>query len=374
MLSVDVMQMLLLPALNKIICGNTTMAMELEAAGGPALATPGDEHDSTAAPAHGEHGHANACVNCGVALVGPFCHRCGQHAHVHKSLLHLGEEVLHGILHFDAKGWRTIPILVAKPGELTRRYIDGQRTRFVSPLALFLFLVFFLFFVASLSSGRARVNVSDPASKADVRAQFVRDVEKAKVALRAADGDEADEQAEAKAELVGAETVLAQFDQTGAVGERHWFTSDNFKMKTRWPVADAAVKHAAENPALTLYKLKSSGAKFSFLLVPISLPFLWLLFFRRRGVTMYDHAVFSLYSLSFMALMFALVFALGAAGLRVVAGAVVLCVPPVHMFLQLRGAYALSRGEALWRTVALLCMAGMVFLVYIALILLLSVA
>ncbi|NHZ98954.1 DUF3667 domain-containing protein [Massilia sp. CCM 8734] len=357
--------MILLPALNNLTCGNTAMAMELEAAGALSVAEAG-------AHGHGAHGHASSCANCGAALTGPFCHLCGQHAHVHKSLLHLGEEVLHGILHFDAKGWRTIPMLVAKPGELTRRYIDGQRTRFVSPLALFLFLVFFLFFVASLSSGPTRVNMSDPAARAEARAEFVQEVEQAKAALRAANGGG---QADAKAELAGAEMALGLFDKYGAGGsERRWFTSNKFSMKTAWPALDAAVKHAAENPALTIYKLKSSGAKFSFLLVPISLPFLWLLFFWRRGVTMYDHAVFSLYSLSFMALMFALVFAIGAAGMGVVAGALVLLAPPVHMFLQLRGAYALSNGEALWRTVALLCMAGVVFLLYMALVLLLSVA
>ena len=40
---------------------------------------------------------------------------------------------------------RTLPMLAWKPGELTRRYIDGQRARFVSPIALFLFCVFLMF-------------------------------------------------------------------------------------------------------------------------------------------------------------------------------------------------------------------------------------
>lgn len=320
------------------------MAMKLEAADGPGVA-------QTRPHGHGADAHADTCANCGATLTGPFCHRCGQHAHVHKSLLHLGEEVLHGILHFDAKGWRTLPMLIARPGELTRRYIDGQRTRFVSPLALFLFLVFFLFFVASITGGKTPVDLS--ASLRPV-AETPADVARAGGEVRAAARPAASE----------------------AAGNKHSpvLLADSFIFDTNWPAADAAIARAVANPALSIYKLKSSGAKYSFLLVPISLPFLWLLFARRRGVTMYDHAVFSLYSLSFMALMFALVFAIGAAGFRVMAGAVVLCVPPVHMFLQLRGAYSLSRGEALWRTMALLCMAGVVFVLYSALILLLTVA
>ena len=55
---------------------------------------------------------------------------------------------LHGVLHFEGKIWRTLPLLAWKPGELTRRYIDGERARFVSPIALFLFSVFLMFAVA----------------------------------------------------------------------------------------------------------------------------------------------------------------------------------------------------------------------------------
>ena len=34
------------------------------------------------------------------------------------------------------KIWRTLPMLAWRPGELTRRYIEGERARFVSPMAL----------------------------------------------------------------------------------------------------------------------------------------------------------------------------------------------------------------------------------------------
>ena len=78
------------------------------------------------------HGH---CGNCGAQLNGTYCGVCGQAGHLHRSLLHLAEEFLHGVLHFDTKGFRTLPLLVARPGLLTRRYIAGQRTRYVSPLA-----------------------------------------------------------------------------------------------------------------------------------------------------------------------------------------------------------------------------------------------
>ncbi len=59
-------------------------------------------------------------------------------------------DLLHGVLHFEGKIWRTLPMLAWRPGELTRRYIDGERAKFVSPIALFLFSVFLMFAVVKL--------------------------------------------------------------------------------------------------------------------------------------------------------------------------------------------------------------------------------
>ena len=103
-------------------------------------------------PAAGEgdsHAREANCLNCGAALVGPYCFACGQHAHVHRTLSAFFHDFAHGVLHFEGKIWRTLPMLAWKPGELTRRYIDGQRARFVSPIALFLFSVFLSFFLVA---------------------------------------------------------------------------------------------------------------------------------------------------------------------------------------------------------------------------------
>ena len=59
-----------------------------------------------------------------------------------------------------------------------------------------------------------------------------------------------------------------------------------------------------KNPELAVYKIQNAAYKYAFLLVPISLPFVWLLFIWRRGTTLFDHAVYILYSLSFVSLLF----------------------------------------------------------------------
>lgn len=120
-------------------------------------------------------------------------------------------------------------------------------------------------------------------------------------------------------------------------------------------------KHLIEkwkkNPSLMLYKLQANGYKFSWLLVPLSVPFLWLMFAWRRQFKAYDHAVFVTYSLSFMSLLFILMSILSTipgggswALLLFVLGA------PLHLYKQLRHAYGLTRFSALWRfAVLLLC-------------------
>jgi hypothetical protein len=99
------------------------------------------------------HTHESACLNCGTQLIGDHCHACGQRAHVHRTLGAFFHDLLHGVLHLEGKTWRTLPMLAWRPGELTRRYIDGERARFVSPLGLFLFTVFLMFVVFSSIGG-----------------------------------------------------------------------------------------------------------------------------------------------------------------------------------------------------------------------------
>ena len=117
-----------------------------------------------AEPAAGEgagHTHEGACLNCGTALVGSHCHACGQRAHVHRTLAAFFHDLLHGVLHFEGKTWRTIPLLVWKPGRLTREYIDGKRASYVSPIALFLFVVFLsfaLFNALGGATGQTRID------------------------------------------------------------------------------------------------------------------------------------------------------------------------------------------------------------------------
>ena len=119
-------------------------------------------------------------------------------------------------------------------------------------------------------------------------------------------------------------------------------------------IDNGIVKKWEQNPSLMLYKLQANSYKFSWLLIPLSVPFVWLLFAWKRNFRAYDHAIFVTYSLSFMSLLFISLSIMGIlkAHTAVIAFAA-LFIPPIHMYKQLRGAYGLSRFSALWRLVVL---------------------
>ncbi len=396
-----------------------------------------------------------ACKNCGTILTGDYCHACGQTAHIHRSFLHVLEEIVHGITHVDSKTWRSLPMLVFRPGTMTRNYVMGHRNRYVPPATVFLGSIFAMFlafaFVGGpgfvkqntettadrLSASRDRMTSAfedlqearaelklareqlaaekakpfaeqDPydlkSSQQEVKAAATaleavivryrnaeRDLAKAAaepkpaptVAMAGQDADSvqtrerqlSDLQAERKAAAAsGDQVAVAAVDAAIALvkaapkeatkgeaknvsieGEDFQasfakFLKEDVKVDTPWPTFNKKLKHKLENPELFLYKLQNTVYKFSFLLIPISLPFIWLLLFWKRGVTLYDHAVFALYSLSFMSFLF-LALALTShwvdwshhAGWIFLA---VLC----HTYFQFKGAYALGWFSALWRT------------------------
>jgi len=68
-----------------------------------------------------------------------------------------------------------------------------------------------------------------------------------------------------------------------------------------------------------------------------------------------------------MALLFIVADLLGAANFDGTAALLVVLVPPVHMYAQLKNTYQLGVFGALWRTFALLVVAGIVFSLFLAL-------
>ena len=340
-----------------------------------------DEHDL----AHG------ACANCGTTLTGNFCAACGQSAHVHRSIGHIFEEFLHGIWHFDSKAWATLPQLVFTPGRLTRDYVYGKRAGYIAPLALFLFSIFLMFFVFGMLGGpdiNGALNAAGGEPVADARTKVANakaelsdaqdEIDGAKSVRGTAlvGGAVAAKIAAKEAELATAQGALAAAQAAPVPADKakgRWqdqladgVRSGQLKINFGSATIDSRIREALLNPDFALYRIEQKAYKLSFLLIPLSLPTLWLLFVFRRDVHTYDHVVFALYSLSFMSLLFVVIALLAKFDPTSVShkggnadftfghfGGIALFAAPVHMFVQLKGAYRLGWFGALWRTFVL---------------------
>jgi hypothetical protein len=361
--------------------GRYVMSGEIDAAGtlaaGGLVAAELDKQDARAGDVQ------TVCPNCGTAVVGHYCYECGQSAHLPRSIGHIFHDIVHGVLHFDSKGWRTLPMLVTRPGTLTRDYVEGKRARYVAPFPMFLFTVFLMYFTFAMFGG-PDVNLADavqldPKSVEAAQQELVAETERLKtleVKLAAAKAKPVPvpgEAAELKGQITELRTEIGIMKATlGTMGvvprdpenpdapqPPDWREAlakaadkNSLDVDTGNPGLNAKLSKALKNPELLFYKMQQSAYKFSFLLVPLSLPFVWLLFPFRRSTHLYDHAVFTLYSLSFMSLLFVVAVLLARFGLISFSNAMMISmfVPPIHMFAQLKGAYGLTVAGALART------------------------
>lgn len=413
------------------------MSGEIEAVG--ALASAGVVGAALEGREGGPPGEGK-CANCDAVISGRFCSNCGQHAYPHRKLVAVAGEFLNGLWHLDTKTWRTVPMVIFRPGTLTRNYVFGKRARYLSPLTMFLFAIFLMFF--AFSTIQAPTNVRD--TQAEVTAEQLTEARQELADAQAelerartnpdADSPEGLEEglAEGAVEIaqsqverlerrlaeqqVRAEQAARERAEEAAPGDQTQTTSPAGETPpaaapTNSPTVTVDVSGAPEdgepqtwqdgmrelgesedfvvfgganselndrvrrkfaNPDLALYQVQDAASKFSFLLAPLSLPFIALLFLWKRGVTLYDHMAYALYALSFAAILFSTVVLLGEIPWISWASAWLLLALPVHMYFHLKGAYALGWWSATWRTFFMLNFAYIVATVFLVLVVVLG--
>ena len=312
----------------------------------------------------------SACLNCGTRLTGSHCHSCGQAAHVHRTIGAFFHDLLHGVFHFEGKIWRTLPLLAWRPGQLTREYIDGRRASYVSPIALFLFVVFLTFALFNWIGGPVHFdnnkNLVLAKGGATPEALAERRIADLKRELAAAERS-GEPVAGLDGQIAGAEAALAGI----RAGNKQKLPDEIAKAdgpgdRNLAELVNVGWRKATENPELALYKLQSSAYKYSWLLIPISVPFVWLLFPFRRRFHLYDHTVFVTYSLSFMLLLLAAgtIIAVWTTADFLIFGLTLYV--PFHLYRQLCGTYGIGQFGAIWRTSALMIFAGIALTLFTA--------
>src|SRR5690606_23641231 len=331
-------------------------------------------------------------------------------------------------------------MLILRPGTLTRNYVYGKRARYLAPLTMFLFSIFFMFFAFStieppqnIRDNEVEVTQEDLTEAREELAQAQADLERARTnpdpdqpaglevglaegaiqiaqgqvdrlerQLAAAQAREAERARQAENAPVqvtvdrdappaptAPPTPAAEPSETteGAASAptegpqveiwqdamREIGTSDDFVVfGGANDELNQRVRRKFQNPDLALYQIQDAASRFSFLLAPLSLPFIALLFIWKRGVTLYDHMAYALYALGFAALLFSAAVLLGKLSFIGWSAAWLLLALPVHMWFHLKGAYALGWWSATWRTFFMLIFAYIVATVFTVLVVVLG--
>jgi hypothetical protein len=96
-----------------------------------------------------DHSAASHCPNCSASVSGHFCHQCGQETVLHPpSAREFMHEFIGHYVAIEGKLWKSLGLLLFRPGRLTLEYINGRRVRYVQPLRMY--LTFSLIFFAVL--------------------------------------------------------------------------------------------------------------------------------------------------------------------------------------------------------------------------------
>lgn len=270
-------------------------------------------------PGGTRHAVPGPCLNCGAMPAGRWCQDCGQKAGpAHRSMLHLGAELMEILSHADSRLWRTLRRLAVDPAGLTLDYLRGRRASEIPPLRLFFVMMLLAFTVGSVTGETVNHIVIPP----DQQAKMLASIARLSVGWRWADG---------------------------------WLHTH--------------LDRAVARPEEVMAVMREWSERFIIAMLPIAAFMLWALYLPRRGFSLYDHAVVCTHSLSFVGLVFIASFLLGAVWSFL--GVLVLLTLPAHLFVHLRGVYRrgvagtlvrmalLAGGTSLAMTVLLAGLAGL---------------
>ena len=281
------------------------------------------------------HVSTRACLNCGVALTGPFCAACGQRdVPPYPSVRELVVDAFWELSGWDGRFANTVRTLIRRPGLLTREFLEGRRARYLSPVRLYLMASLAYFVLASALPSARFENGDVPGSGAVVagRPALSRPERVAQELKRAVTSRAPMDPAERKAALADIERAPS--------------------------LMRPFLRRAVGNPVSFRHDLLEAVPRMLFVLLPIFAGILGL-FYRRRKYP--EHLYFAIHFHSFVFL------ALGAsalfrftrmAPLERVAGVVALVWMPVYATLAFRRVYGGSMMRTLVKELAIVAIYG----------------
>lgn len=98
------------------------------------------------------------CPNCNNEFNSDyqFCPHCGQkNREINLNLKFIISEFMAANFNLDSKILISLRYLITKPGFLSKEYISGRQTKYISPIRLYLLISFFYFFLLSFSFNKS---------------------------------------------------------------------------------------------------------------------------------------------------------------------------------------------------------------------------
>jgi len=118
------------------------------------------------------------CLNCGNELkpVDQFCSQCGQRTKGAKvPLKDFIGDFFQDYFTVDSKFFRSILLLMVKPGRLTKEFNEGKRKSYIAPLRMYLFTSFIYFFLLSISVNNDAENLGFATKKSEEQKALILD-------------------------------------------------------------------------------------------------------------------------------------------------------------------------------------------------------
>jgi hypothetical protein len=284
------------------------MSHDMEAAGAAALGglTSGEHHPVTP---------GEPCRNCGGPVEARYCSRCGQLAsNFHRPFFGLVASSLADTFALDSRLWRSVPMLLFRPGRMTRNYLDGKRARYVPPFRLFL-LASVLFFLTVFGLGDQLGWYKDwninPGSGVEMSEE---DREQAVTALKEQLArDDLDSESREGVELalsnLESGVKLPFVDETTGEVDREAM-NEAIEQTANDGATEAEIrgmKEAGDRFARVLENQDRFGARFrewaprfSLMFMPLLALMLTVLYAWRRDVYVYDHVITALHFQTFV--------------------------------------------------------------------------
>lgn len=274
------------------------------------------------------------CPNCENELIDnpKFCPNCGQeNKKIQLKFKHFFQDFLASNFNLDSKIFLTLRLLIFYPGKLTREFLDGKRTKYVTPVRLYLIVSLIYFTVLSFTNSGVKFQETN--------------TDKNRVIFGLDEKDTS-----AKRQL-----------STDSILQMDTISSNSFEKYLKSKVKLLRNKQGRKE---FKDKLRSYISMGMFVLIPLTALILFLLFY--KGSFYIQHLVFILHLQSLMFLVFTVFNLLSLLASWDIFGTINTLLFLFFLLVWIKKFYLLKWGAAVGKSLLFLLLFGIIFSVFLA--------